>query len=48
MKDADVKKQEYKEAVSLLKDMRQKYRMVHAKTMEQVAGNLSERNSNQA
>ncbi|XP_076025159.1 X-ray radiation resistance-associated protein 1 [Genypterus blacodes] len=38
LKDADVKKQEYKEAVTLLKDMKLKYRSVHGRTMERVAG----------
>ncbi|XP_055082874.1 X-ray radiation resistance-associated protein 1 [Periophthalmus magnuspinnatus] len=37
IKREDGTKQEYKEAVSLLKDMKAKYKMVHRKTMEQAA-----------
>lgn len=40
-------KQEHKEALSLLRDMKTKYKMVHKKTMEQAAGIESDRNTNQ-
>ncbi|XP_070700143.1 X-ray radiation resistance-associated protein 1 [Pempheris klunzingeri] len=40
-------KQDYKEALSLLRDMKTKYKMVHKKTMEQVAGEQSDGNTNQ-
>ncbi|XP_070774133.1 X-ray radiation resistance-associated protein 1 [Enoplosus armatus] len=42
-----VNKQEYTEALSLLRDMKSKYKMVHKKTMEQAAGTESDGNTNQ-
>ncbi|XP_022618418.1 X-ray radiation resistance-associated protein 1 [Seriola dumerili] len=43
---AGVNKQEYKEALSLLRDMKTKYKMVHKKTMEQAASIESDDNTN--
>ncbi|GAA6232269.1 X-ray radiation resistance-associated protein 1 [Lates japonicus] len=40
-----VNNQDYKEALSLLRDMKTKYKMVHKKTMEQVASDDSDRNT---
>ncbi|XP_031615804.2 X-ray radiation resistance-associated protein 1 isoform X2 [Oreochromis aureus] len=42
-----VSKQEYKEALSLMRDMKRTYKMVHAKTMEQEAAIESDRDSDQ-
>ncbi|XP_042076809.1 X-ray radiation resistance-associated protein 1 [Haplochromis burtoni] len=42
-----VSKQEYKEALSLMRDMKRTYKMVHAKTMEQEATIKSDRDSDQ-
>uniref|UniRef100_A0A8C9ZL54 X-ray radiation resistance associated 1 n=1 Tax=Sander lucioperca TaxID=283035 RepID=A0A8C9ZL54_SANLU len=42
-----VSKQEHKEALSLLRDMKTKHKMVHKKTMEQAASIESDRNTNQ-
>ncbi|XP_039634222.1 X-ray radiation resistance-associated protein 1 isoform X2 [Perca fluviatilis] len=42
-----VSKQEHKEALSLLRDMKTKHKMVHKKTMEQEASMESDRNTNQ-
>ncbi|XP_013127850.1 X-ray radiation resistance-associated protein 1 isoform X2 [Oreochromis niloticus] len=42
-----VSKQEYKEALSLMRDMKRTYKMVHAKTMEQEAAIKSDRDSDQ-
>ncbi|XP_071373094.1 X-ray radiation resistance-associated protein 1 [Centroberyx affinis] len=42
-----VDKQEYEEALSLLKDMKKKYKMVHMKTVEQAARIESDLNTNQ-
>ncbi|XP_054481677.1 X-ray radiation resistance-associated protein 1 [Anoplopoma fimbria] len=42
-----VNKQEHKEALSLLRDMKTKHKMVHKKTMEQAASIESARNTNQ-
>ncbi|XP_044078939.1 X-ray radiation resistance-associated protein 1 isoform X2 [Siniperca chuatsi] len=47
MHSTGVSRQEYTEALSLLRDMKTKYKMVHKKTMEQAAGIESERNTNQ-
>ncbi|XP_041657881.1 LOW QUALITY PROTEIN: X-ray radiation resistance-associated protein 1 [Cheilinus undulatus] len=41
-------RQDYKEAQSLLRDMKTKYRMVHQKTMEQLGSIESERNTNKS
>ncbi|XP_071317002.1 X-ray radiation resistance-associated protein 1 isoform X2 [Trachinotus anak] len=41
-----VNKQEYKEALLLLRDMKTKYKMVHKKTMEQAAGIENDRHTN--
>ncbi len=46
MHSTGVNKQEYKEALSLLRDMKTKYKMVHKKTMEQAASIESDRNTN--
>ncbi|XP_040907987.1 X-ray radiation resistance-associated protein 1 [Toxotes jaculatrix] len=43
---AGVNEQEYKEALSLLRDMKMKYKMVHKKTMEQAASLESDGNTN--
>lgn len=45
---ADVNQHEYKEALSLLKDMKAKYKMVHRKTVEQAESLGSEKNTEQA
>ncbi|CAI5643751.1 unnamed protein product [Oreochromis niloticus] len=42
-----VSKQEYKEALSLMRDMKRTYKMVHAKTMEREAAIKSDRDSDQ-
>ncbi|XP_035768628.1 X-ray radiation resistance-associated protein 1 isoform X3 [Neolamprologus brichardi] len=42
-----VSKQEYKEALSLMRDMKRTYKMVHTKTMEQEAAIKSDRDSDQ-
>ncbi|XP_029304202.1 X-ray radiation resistance-associated protein 1 isoform X2 [Cottoperca gobio] len=42
-----VNKQEHKEALLLLRDMKTKHKMVHKKTMEQAASMESDRNANQ-
>uniref|UniRef100_UPI003AAD63C3 X-ray radiation resistance-associated protein 1 n=1 Tax=Centroberyx gerrardi TaxID=166262 RepID=UPI003AAD63C3 len=44
--DTGVNKQEYEEALSLLKDMKKKYKMVHMKTVEQAARIESDLNTN--
>ncbi|XP_023152827.2 X-ray radiation resistance-associated protein 1 [Amphiprion ocellaris] len=48
MQGTDVTKEEYKEARSLLIDMKAKYKMVHKKTMEQVGSNESDGNIDQS
>eukprot|EP00064_Thunnus_orientalis_P010946 superscaffoldBa00001530_g10975 len=45
---ARVNKQEHKEALLLLRDMKTKYKMVHKKTMEQAASIESDRNTEQS
>ncbi|KAF7666314.1 hypothetical protein LDENG_00109980 [Lucifuga dentata] len=47
LNDTDVNRQEYKEALSLLKDMKRKYKIILKETMEQVARNESERSNKQ-
>ncbi|KAI3373603.1 hypothetical protein L3Q82_022197 [Scortum barcoo] len=47
MQSTGANKQEHKEALSLLRDMKTKYKMVHKKTMEQEAAIGSDRNADQ-
>ncbi|XP_051793743.1 X-ray radiation resistance-associated protein 1 isoform X2 [Acanthochromis polyacanthus] len=47
MQSTHVNRKEYKEALSLLTDMKTKYKMVHKKTMEQVGSDESEGNMDQ-
>ncbi|XP_065818862.1 X-ray radiation resistance-associated protein 1 isoform X2 [Labrus bergylta] len=47
VRNTSVTNQDYKEAQSLLRDMKTKYKMVHQKTMEQVASVEMERNTGQ-
>ncbi|KAG7236714.1 hypothetical protein INR49_000608 [Caranx melampygus] len=43
LNSTDVNRQEYKEALSLLRDMKTKYKMVHERTMEQAASQMFQR-----
>ena len=45
LEEKDVYKEEYEEALTLLRDMKKKYKMVHVKTVEQATHIESETNN---